>query len=190
MLEDIGKVFECRPGHGVIGVSAVLSRGRTVLAADTLVHQLPTAEEFADIATTTAQVARNFGLDPRVAFVSFSTFGYPENERSANLRRAVEILEERHVGFEYDGEMEVDVALNPEVMANYPFCRLSGPANVLIMPSRLASGVAVKTLQQLGDATVIGPIVVGMEKPVKLCSTTSPVRHIVNMAVMAACDVG
>ncbi len=190
VLDDIDKVFETRPGHGVIGVSVLLAKGRTVLAADTLVHELPTAEEFADMAVAAADVARNLGMDPRVAFVSFSTFGYPENERSANLRRAVEILDERGVGFEYDGEMEADVALNPDAMAQYPFCKLSGPANVLVMPSRHAATVATKTLKELGGATVIGPIVAGMEKPVKLCSTGSGVTDIVNMAVLAACDVG
>jgi len=190
VLDDIDKVFETRPGHGVIGVSVLLSKGRTVLAADTLVHELPTAEEFADMAVAAAGVARNLGMEPRVAFVSFSTFGYPENERSANLRRAVEVLDARGVGFEYDGEMEADVALNPEAMAQYPFCKLSGPANILIMPSRHAATVATKTLKELGGAKVIGPIVAGMEKPVKLCSTGASVTDIVNMAVLAACDVG
>jgi len=190
VLDDIDKVFETRPGHGVIGVSVLLSKGRTVLAADTLVHELPTAEEFADMAVAAAGVARNLGMEPRVAFVSVSTFGYPENERSANLRRAVEVLDARGVGFEYDGEMEADVALNPEAMAQYPFCKLSGPANILIMPSRHAATVATKTLKELGGAKVIGPIVAGMEKPVKLCSTGASVTDIVNMAVLAACDVG
>ncbi len=190
LLDDIGNVFETRSGHGVIGISIMLSKGRTVLAADTLVHELPTAEEFADMAIRSAGVARKLGMEPRVAFVSFSTFGHPENERSANLRRAVEILEERNVGFEFDGEMEPDVALSMSQMEKYPFCRLTGPANVLVMPSRHAANVAEKMLRQLGDVSVIGPILAGVEKPVKLCSTGAPVRHIVNMAVMAACEIG
>ncbi|MEL6795174.1 MAG: phosphate acyltransferase, partial [Pseudomonadota bacterium] len=136
VLDDVGRVFDTRQGQKVVGVSAVLAQGHTVLVADTMVHEMPTGEELADISEQAAKVARKLGLEPRVALLSYSTFGYPTSERSSNLRDAVRILEERGVDFEFDGEMAADVALNAEAMKAYPFCRLSGTANVLVMPAR------------------------------------------------------
>ena len=135
VLDDVGRVFDTAQGHKVVGVSAVLARGRTVLVADTMVHEMPNGEELADIAERGAEVARRLGLEPRVALLSYSTFGYPTSERSQNPRDAVDILTARGAEFEFDGEMAADVALDPEAMAAYPFCRLTGPANVLVMPA-------------------------------------------------------
>lgn len=129
-------------------------------------------------------------FDPRVAFVSFSTFGYPVSERAEKMHVAPTILDQRGVDFEYEGEMNVDVALNPAVMAQYPFQRLSGPANVLVVPARHSASISVKLMQEMAGATVIGPILSGVGKPVQLCSTTSTVNDILNMAVIAACRIG
>ncbi|WP_112320835.1 NADP-dependent malic enzyme [Oceanibium sediminis] len=190
VLNLINHVFDAEPGDGAVGITAVLIGGRVVLIADTLVHEWPDAEDLADIAERAASVARSLGLEPRVAFASFSTFGYPVSERAVKMADATKVLSARDVDFEHDGEMTVDVALNPDVMAHYPFCKLSGPANILVVPARHSASISVKLLQELGGATVIGPILTGIDKPVKLCSTTSTVNDILNMAVMTACKVG
>jgi len=190
VLDDIGRVFDTRQGQKVVGVSAVLTQGRTVLVADTMVHEMPTDSELADISEQAAGVARRLGLEPRVALLSYSTFGYPTSERSDNLREATLLLEERGVDFEFDGEMAADVALDPNAMAAYPFCRLTGPANVLVMPARHSASISTKMLQQLEGTTVIGPILTGLEKPVQICAMNATVSDILNMAVIAATKVG
>jgi malate dehydrogenase (oxaloacetate-decarboxylating)(NADP+) len=190
VLNLIGHVFDVEPSHGVVGVTALLVGGRMVLIADTLVHEWPEAEDLADIAERAAVVARSLGLEPRVAFLSFSTFGYPVSERAIKMASAPKVLDSRGVDFEFEGEMTADVALNTEVMAQYPFCRLTGPANILVMPARHSASITVKMLQELGGATVIGPILAGLGKPVQLTSATATVSDVLNMAVMAACRVG
>jgi len=130
------------------------------------------------------------GYLPRVALLAYSTFGQPEGERAAKVRQAVEILDQRKVDFEYDGEMAADVALNPKAMAAYPFCRLSGPANVLVMPAYHSAAIATKMLQELGGSTVIGPLLVGLDKPVQIVSLGSRDSDIVNMAALAAFNLG
>lgn len=190
VMERINHVFDVSAGSGAVGVNAILMRGRMVLVADTLVHEWPEEEDLADIAERAADVARQLGLEPRVAFASFSNFGYPVSERAEKMHKAPEVLDRRGVNFEYDGEMTVDVALNPDVMSQYPFCRLTGPANILVVPARHSASISVKLLQEMGGATVIGPVLSGIGRPVKLCSTTSTVNDILHMAVMAACDVG
>ncbi|RYH04206.1 NADP-dependent malic enzyme [Salipiger sp. IMCC34102] len=189
VLELIGHVFDARPHHGAVGVTALLARGRIVLVADTLVHEWPDETDLADIATRGAEVARGLGLDPRVAFCSFSTFGYPMSERAEKMHRAPQVLDQRGVDFEYEGEMTVDVALNPSAAAHYPFSRLTGPANVLVVPARHSASISVKLMQEMGGATVIGPILAGVGKPVQICSTVSSVNDIINMAVIAAARV-
>ena len=134
VLDDIRHAIDPKPGHRVIGVSLVLARGRLVLVADTAVHDLPSPSDLADIAEEAAGVAKRLGYTPRVALLAYSTFGQPEGERAKQIREATRVLDQRRVDFEYDGEMAADVALNPALMAAYPFSRLSGPANVLIMP--------------------------------------------------------
>ncbi|MFQ5438029.1 MAG: NADP-dependent malic enzyme [Paracoccaceae bacterium] len=186
VLQQINRVIDATASDGAVGVSVVLLRGRLILIADTLVHEWPEKEDLADIAERGAHVARSLGLEPRVALVSFSNFGYPVSERAEKMHDARTVLEQRGVDFEFDGEMTVDVALNPDVMAHYPFCCLSGPANVLVVPARHSASISVKLLQEMGGATVIGPILTGIEKSVQLCSMNSTETDILHMAVMAA----
>jgi malate dehydrogenase (oxaloacetate-decarboxylating)(NADP+) len=188
-LEDIRRCIDPKPGHRVMGVSLVLARGRTVLVADTAVTEMPEAIDIAEIATEAAGVARKLGYEPRLALLAFSTFGHPKGERSARVQEAVQILDKRRVDFEYDGEMAADVALNPELMAAYPFCRLSGPANVLIMPAFHSAAISTKMLQELGGAHVIGPLLVGLDRSVQIVSLSATDADLVNMAALAGYNV-
>ncbi|MFZ0838265.1 MAG: NADP-dependent malic enzyme, partial [Xanthobacteraceae bacterium] len=188
-LEDIRRCIDPKPGHRVMGVSLVLARGRTVLVADTAVTEMPEANDIAEIATEAAGVARKLGYEPRLALLAFSTFGHPKGERSARVQEAVQILDKRRVDFEYDGEMAADVALNPELMAAYPFCRLSGPANVLIMPAFHSAAISTKMLQELGGAHVIGPLLVGLDRSVQIVSLSATDTDLVNMAALAGYNV-
>ena len=185
-LEDVRRCIDPKPGHRVIGVSLALCRGRTVLVADTAVHDMPSANELADIAEEAAGLARRLGYVPRVALLAYSTFGHPSGERSERVREAVKLLDKRRVDFEYDGEMAADVALNAKVMEQYPFCRLSGPANVLVMPAFHSASISTKMLQELGGSTVIGPLLVGLDKSVQIVSMSAKDSDIVNMAALAA----
>ncbi|MCZ8100987.1 MAG: NADP-dependent malic enzyme [Alsobacter sp.] len=189
-LGDVRNVIDPKPGHKMIGVSLVLARGRTVLVADTAITEMPTAQEIADIAVEAAGVARRLGYEPRVALLAFSSFGHPPGERSAKVIEAVKILDQRRVDFEYDGEMAADVALNKELMAQYPFCRLSDTANVLIMPAFHSASISTKMLQSLGGSTVIGPLLVGLDKAVQIVPLGAKDTDIVNMAALAAFNVG
>jgi malate dehydrogenase (oxaloacetate-decarboxylating)(NADP+) len=186
VLEDVRQCIDPKPGHRVMGVSLVLARGRTVLVADTAVTELPTAEDLAAISIEAASVARKFGYEPRLALLSFATFGRPPGDRAARVQEAVQILDQRRVDFEYDGEMAADVALNPDLMAAYPFCRLSGPANVLVMPAFHSAAIATKMLQELGGATVIGPLLVGLDRSVQIVGLAAKDSDLVNTAALAA----
>jgi malate dehydrogenase (oxaloacetate-decarboxylating)(NADP+) len=189
VLELINHVFDAGPHDGAVGVSVVLHKGRIVLIADTLVHEWPDENDLADIAERGAGVARHMGLTPRVAFLSFSTFGYPVSERATKMHLAATVLDGRGVDFEYEGEMTVDVALNPRAQENYPFSRLTGAANVLVVPARHSASISVKLMQEMAGATVIGPILTGVDKPIQICSSVSTSNDILNMAIMAACNV-
>jgi malate dehydrogenase (oxaloacetate-decarboxylating)(NADP+) len=187
--DNVRQAIDAREGHMPIGVSMALVRGRTVFIADTSIHELPSETELADIAQEAAGVARRFGYEPRVAFLSYSTFGYPKGDRSEHVRNAVKVLDGRQVDFEYDGEMAADVALSREAMALYPFCRLSGPANVLVMPAAHSASISTKMLQQLGGVTVIGPLIAGLARPVQIASMSATTNDIVNLAALAAYDI-
>ncbi|MDG0984280.1 MAG: NADP-dependent malic enzyme [Planktomarina sp.] len=189
VLELISHVYDVGPHDGAVGVTAILSKGKITLIADTLVHEWPDENDLADIAERGAGVARALGLEPRVAFVSFSTFGYPVSERAEKMRIAPDVLLKRGVDFEFEGEMAVDVALNVNEMKKYPFSRLTGPANVLVVPARHSASISVKLMQEMGGATVIGPILTGIDKPIQICSTVSSVNDILNMAAIAACNI-
>jgi malate dehydrogenase (oxaloacetate-decarboxylating)(NADP+) len=189
-LADVRHVIDAKPGHRVIGVSLCLARGRTVLVADTAIHEMPNAQELAEIAIESAGVARRLGYEPRVALLSFSTFGHPKAERAEKIQEAVKILDGMRVDFEYDGEMAADVALNRDVMAQYPFSRLTDTANVLIMPAFHSASISTKMLQELGGAMVLGPLVVGLDKPVQIVSLGATDNDIVNMAALAAYNIG
>jgi len=185
-LEEVRRVIDPKPGHRLIGVSLILARGRPVLVADTALTEMPSAEELAEIAIEAAGFARRLGYEPRVALLAFSTFGHPPGERSIRVKEAVHILDERRVDFEYDGEMAADVALNKEAMAQYPFCRLTDTANVLVMPAFHAASIATKMVLELGGATVIGPLLVGFDKSVQIVQLGGKDSEIVNMAALAA----
>jgi malate dehydrogenase (oxaloacetate-decarboxylating)(NADP+) len=187
--EDVRKVLDARAGRRVIGLSLALSRGRAVLVADVSVHDMPTADQLADIAQEAVAVARRLAIEPRVAFLAYSTFGHPRGERSDRVREAVSILDRRQVDFEYDGDMAADVALNREAMRQYPFCRLSDTANVLIMPAFHSASISTKMLKELGGATLIGPMLVGLTHSVQICPLGAKDSDIVNMAALAAYDI-
>jgi malate dehydrogenase (oxaloacetate-decarboxylating)(NADP+) len=189
VLEDVRHCIDAKPGHRVMGVSLVLARGRTIVVADTAVTEMPDAEEIAAIAIEAAVVTRKLGYEPRVALLAFATFGHPPGDRAARVQEAVRILDRQRVGFEYDGEMSADVALNPELMAAYPFCRLSGPANVLVMPAFHSAAIATKMLQELGGATVIGPLLVGLDRSVQIVGLSAKDTDLVNMAALAAYSI-
>ena len=190
VMKRINHVFDADAAHGAAGVTALLHKGRIVLIADTLVHEWPDQEDLANIAERSAAVARHLGLEPRVAFVSFSTFGYPMSERAEKMHMAPQVLEQRGVDFEFEGEMTVDVALNVKAQSSYPFQRLSGPANVLVVPARHSASISVKLMQEMAGATVIGPILSGVDKSIQICSSGSTVNDILNMAILSACKVG
>ncbi|MGF3021790.1 NADP-dependent malic enzyme [Methylobacterium aquaticum] len=189
-LEDVRRVIDHKPGHRVIGVSLCLARGRVVLVADTAIHEMPSAEEIAGIAIEAAGVARRLGYEPRVALLSFSTFGFPKAERAEKVQEAVRILDGMRVDFEYDGEMAADVALNRDLLAQYPFSRLKQPANVLVMPAFHSASISTKMLQELGGAQVLGPLIVGLDKAVQIVPLGATDSDLVNMAALAAYNIG
>jgi malate dehydrogenase (oxaloacetate-decarboxylating)(NADP+) len=185
-LNDVRMVLDSPQGQRPIGVNLIFSKGRVVFVGDTSVHEMPTSEELADIAIQTAGVARIFGFTPRVALLASSTFGFPRSERSERIVEAVHILDKRGVDFEYDGEIAADVALDPEKLALYPFCRLTETANVLIMPAIHSASISTKLLSQMGGVSVLGPLLVGLEKPVQIAPLGAKMSEIYNAAVIAA----
>ena len=187
-FDEIKRVVDPAPGEVLLGLTMLIARGHTVFLADTTVHETPTAEQLADIAQQSAAKARQMGHEPRVALLSYSNFGNPVSHPSERIREAVAILDSRRVDFEYDGEMAADVALDGELLKLYPFCHLSGPANVLVMPGLHSANISAKLMQKLGGGTVIGPILMGLDKPVQITSMDATVNDIVNMAVLACYD--
>lgn len=185
-MREVRRVIDPEAGRTPFGIHLMVGQSHTVFMADTTINERPSAEELADIAEQTAMVARRMGHEPRVAFLSYSTFGNPEGNWLENIRAAVKVLDERQVSFEYEGEMAPDVALNPKQLANYPFARLSGPANVLIMPGLQSANISAKLLRELGGDSVIGPMLVGMEKSVQIAPMTSTASELVTLAVLAA----
>ncbi|MDE0810417.1 MAG: NADP-dependent malic enzyme [Alphaproteobacteria bacterium] len=186
--EYITRVLDPKPGQRLMTCSVVVTRSTTLFIADTNINELPDPDALADIAIQTAKRARAFGHEPRVALLSFSNFGYPHREHMQRIRSGVKALDERKVDFEYDGEMNVDVALDMSLRANYPFCRLSGPANVLIMPALHSANISYKLLQAAGGGTIIGPMLLGLEKPVQIVQMNATVNDLVEAAAIAAYD--
>ena len=185
-LEGVRLAIDPAPGYLLFGISLLLTSQGTVLVADTAIHERPGAAELAAIAKATAAAARRMGREPRVAFLSFSTFGDPKGSIPESNREAVALLDQRAQDFEYDGEMAADVALDPALQALYPFCRLTGPANVLVMPGLHAAHILTKALPRLSSATVIGPILQGLERPAQIVPLDAPSSTIVLMAGLAA----
>ncbi|KRA21774.1 NADP-dependent malic enzyme [Brevundimonas sp. Root608] len=188
VLKEVRRVLDVR--NRMIGVSILLAKGRTLFVADTSIHELPNAEELAEIAIQAAATVRKLGKTPRVAFLSYSTFGNPPGDRGEKVREAIRILDQRGVDFEYEGEMPPELALDPEARAAYPFMRLSGHANVLVMPAIHSAAISTRLVQQLGGATVIGPLLVGLEKSVQIVSLGASVSEIITAATFAAYDEG
>ena len=189
-LEDVRRVIDPKPGHRVIGVSLVMARGRTVLVADTAVTEMPTPQELADIAIEAAGVARRLGYEPRVALLAFSTFGHPQGERSERVHRggAASSTASASISNMTARWPPTSRSIRSCVTA-YPFCRLSGPANVLVMPAFHSASISTKMLQELGGATVIGPLLVGLDRPVQIVQLGAKDTQLVNMAALAAYNV-
>ena len=189
-LEDVRHVIDAKPGHRVIGVSLVLApRGRTVLVADTAVTEMPNAEDLAAIAVEAAGTARRLGYEPRLAMLAFSTFGHPPGERAAHVQEAVRLLDQRKSISSMTARWPpTSRSIRKRALA-YPFCRLTGPANVLVMPAFHSASISTKMLQELGGATVIGPILVGLDRPVQIVQLGAKDSHLVNMAALAAFNV-
>jgi malate dehydrogenase (oxaloacetate-decarboxylating)(NADP+) len=188
-LRELRRVLDPKKGEIPFGIHVMVGKTHTVFIADTTVNERPSAEELAHIAEKTAGVARRMGHVPRVAFLSFSTFGNPHGNWITNIREAVALLDSRRPDFEYEGDMPPDVALNPALMKNYPFCRLSGPANVLIMPGLQSANLSAKLLRELGGDQVIGPMLLGIERQVQVATMASSTSDLVTLAVLAAAEV-
>ncbi|QQQ17671.1 NADP-dependent malic enzyme [Brevundimonas vitis] len=188
VLKEVRRVLDVK--ESLIGLSIVLAKGRTLFVADTSIHELPSAEELAEIAIQAAATVRKLGRTPRVAFLSYSTFGNPPGERGEKVREAIRILDQRGVDFEYEGEMPPELALDPGLRANYPFMRLSRDANILVMPALHSAAISSQLVQALGGATVIGPLLVGLEKSVQIVSLGASVSEIITAATFAAYEEG
>ncbi|QFT76109.1 NADP-dependent malic enzyme [Erythrobacter sp. THAF29] len=187
--KEINRVLDPKPGAIPFGIHMMIGKNHTTFLADTTINERPSAEELAHIARETAAVARRMGHEPRVAFLSYSTFGNPSGQWLANIRDAVAILDKEDPGFEYEGEMAPDAALNPKVMELYPFSRLSAPANVLVMPGLQSANLSAKILRELGGNATIGPMLIGMEKPVQIVPMTAIAPDVLTLAVLASAGV-
>ena len=186
-LESIEYVLDPIPNKTILGLTVMLCNGRTIFVADTNVHDMPNAQELADITHQSAEVVREvFGIEPRAALLSYSNFGKPFTERSAYIRDAIKILDNREVNFEYDGEMGANVAVNENLLNLYPFCKLSGPANLLIMPAIHSASISTKLLQELGGGNLVGPYLVGFNEPIQIAPLGANVADVVNLAALAA----
>jgi malate dehydrogenase (oxaloacetate-decarboxylating)(NADP+) len=188
-IREVSRVIEPKAGQVPFGIHLMIGKNYTVFLADTTINERPSAAELAHIAKETAAVARRLGHEPRVAFLSYSTFGNPSGKWLGNIRDAVHLLDNEEVGFEYEGEMAPDAALNPKVMELYPFSRLSGPANVLVMPGLQSANLSAKLLRELAGNATIGPMLIGMEKPVQIAAMTSNAPDVLTLAVLAAAGV-
>ncbi|WP_440675571.1 NADP-dependent malic enzyme [Candidatus Pelagibacter sp. HIMB1593] len=185
-LEKIKQVVDVRKGEIMFGLNMVVNKGKTIFIADTSVHEYPTSEEMAEIAISAARVVRLFGIDPKIAFVSHSTFGQPLTSRTKHIRTAVDILKDKQVDFEFDGDMQPDVALNPDYEELYPFAKIVGKANILIMPGQHSAAISYKLMKTLGDAKVIGPLLIGLGLPIEIAPLRSSTSEIINLASIAA----
>jgi malate dehydrogenase (oxaloacetate-decarboxylating)(NADP+) len=188
-MKEVQQVLDPKEGEVPFGIHLMVGKNYTIFLADTTINERPTAEVLAHIATETAAVARRLGHEPRVAFLSYSTFGNPSGKWLDNIREAVAILDQRKPNFEYEGEMAPDAALNPTVMKNYPFSRLSAPANVLVMPGLQSANLSAKLLRELAGGATIGPMLIGMEKPVQIAPMTAIAPDVLTLAVLAAAGI-
>ena len=188
-MREVRQVLDPQEGRLPFGIHLMIGKNRTTFLADTTVNERPSAHDLAVIAKETAAVARRLGHEPRVAFLSYSTFGNPPGRYLENIRDAVALLDAEDPGFEYEGELAPDAALNPTVMKNYPFSRLSAPANVLVMPGLQSANISAKLLRELGGNATIGPMLIGMEKPVQIAPMTAIAPDVLTLAVLAAAGI-
>ena len=189
-LEKINKVINARPGEIMFGLNMVVNKGKTVFIGDTSVHENPTANQLTEIAISSARDVRLFGFDPKVAFVSHSTFGQPATDSTKHIRDAVEILQDKKVDFQFDGDMQPDVALNEEYKSLYSFSGIVGNANILIMPGQHSAAISYKMMKSLGGAKVIGPLLIGLAQPIEIAPLRSSTSDILNLACIAAYSAG
>jgi len=185
-LKKITQVVKERTGEIMFGLNMVVHKGKTIFVGDTSVHEYPTSKQLSEIAISSARVVRLFGFNPKVAFVSHSTFGQPLTSRTKHIKEAVEILKERKVDFEFDGDMQPDVALNEEYKSLYPFSKIVGNANILIMPGQHSAAISYKMMKTLGDTKVIGPLLIGLGLPIEIAPLRSSTSEIINLASIAA----
>ena len=186
VLNSVMQIIDRKEKRVAFALSALIKDGKIIFIADTAVNELPTSEMLADIAISAAEEVESMGYTPRVALISFSTFGKPMREHATRVREAVKIIDQKNVSFEYDGEMSVDVALNKTLLNSYPFCRLSEPANILIMPALHSSSISAKLLQEFGGATLVGPILSGLDRPVQILQNNASILDILGAAAIAA----
>jgi len=189
-LEKINKVIDARSDEIMFGLNMIVNRGKTVFIGDTSVHESPNAKQLAEIAISSARVVRLFGFDPKVAFVSHSTFGQPATSQTKHIRDAVEILQDKKVDFQFDGDMQPDVALNEEYKELYSFSGIVGNANILIMPGQHSAAISYKMMKELGGAKVIGPFLIGLGQPIEIAPLRSSTSDILNLASIAAYSAG
>ena len=185
-LDKIKQVVKARKGEIMFGLNLVVYKGKTIFVGDTSVHEYPTSEQMAEMAISASRVVRLFGFDPKVAFVSHSTFGQPLTSRTKHIKNAVEILKSKNVNFEFDGDMQPDVALNKEYKNLYPFSKIVGNANILIMPGQHSAAISYKMMKELGDTKVIGPLLIGLGLPIEIAPLRSSTSEILNLASIAA----
>ena len=185
-LDKIKQVVNPRVGEIMFGLNLVVHKGKTIFVADTSVHEYPSSEQMSEIAISAARVVRLFGFDPKVAFVSHSTFGQPVTNRTKHIRKAVDILKEKNVNFEFDGDMQPDVALNKEYKSLYPFSNIVGNANILIMPGQHSAAISYKMMKELGDTKVIGPLLIGLGLPIEIAPLRTSTSELINLASIAA----
>ena len=189
-LEKIVKVVNPRPGEIMFGLNMIVSKGKTVFIADTAVHEYPTSKQLSEIAISSARVVRLFGFNPKVAFLSHSTFGQPATTRTKHIKDAVDILQEKKVDFQFDGDMQPDVALNEEYKELYPFSGIVGNANILIMPGQHSAAISFKMMKTLGGAKVIGPLLIGLGEAIEIAPLRSSTSDILNLASVSAYSAG
>ena len=185
-LDKIKQVVNPRPGEIMFGLNLVVHKGKTIFVADTSVHEYPSSEELSEIAISAARVVRLFGFDPKVAFVSHSTFGQPVTSRTKHIKKAVDILKNKDVNFEFDGDMQPDVALNKDYKDLYPFSKIVGNANILIMPGQHSAAISYKMMKELGDTKVIGPLLIGLGLPIEIAPLRTSTSELINLASIAA----
>ncbi len=189
-LKKVIKVVDARPGEIMFGLNMIVNKGKTVFIADTTVHEYPTSKQMAEIAISASRVVRLFGFDPKVAFLSHSTFGQPITSRTKHIRDAVDILKSMNVDFKFDGDMQPDVALSEEYRDLYPFSEIVGKANILVMPGQHSAAIAYKIMKTLGGAKVIGPLLIGLGRAIEIVPLRSSTSEILNLASVAAYSAG